>query len=93
MLVLGGTSWLGGRIAHEGVIRGHAVTCLARGESGRAPAGATFVRADRSQPGAYADLLDRRWDIVVDVSREPGHVRSAVDVLGGVAAARCVRRR
>ncbi|MFC5676599.1 NAD-dependent epimerase/dehydratase family protein [Aeromicrobium endophyticum] len=86
MLVLGGTSWLGGRIAHEGVVRGHDVTCLARGESGQAPAGATFVRSDRSQPGAYDDVLDRRWDLVVDLSREPGHVRSAVDALGGVAS-------
>ncbi|MET0820593.1 MAG: NAD-dependent epimerase/dehydratase family protein [Aeromicrobium sp.] len=86
MLVLGGTSWLGGRIAHEGVVRGHAVTCLARGESGHAPAGATFVCGDRSQPGAYADVLDRRWDMVVDLSRQPGQVRSAVDALGGVAS-------
>lgn len=30
--------------------------------------------------------MDRRWDSVVDVSRQPGHVRSAVDILGGVAA-------
>jgi nucleoside-diphosphate-sugar epimerase len=86
MLVLGGTSWLGGRIAHEGVVRGHDVTCLARGESGQAPAGATFVRSDRSQPGAYAEVLDRRWDVVVDLSREPGQVRSAVSALGGVAS-------
>lgn len=86
MLVLGGTSWLGGLIAHEGVVRGHAVTCLARGESGRAPRAVTFVRGDRSRPGAYAELLDRRWDVVVDLSRQPGHVRSAVDALGGVAS-------
>lgn len=86
MLVLGGTSWLGGRIAHEGVVRGHAVTCLARGESGRAPVGATFVHGDRSRPGAYADVLDHRWDMVIDLARQPGHVRSAVDALGGVAS-------
>jgi 2'-hydroxyisoflavone reductase len=86
MLVLGGTSWLGGQIVHDAVRRGHDVTCLARGESGRAPASATFVRGDRSLPGAYADVIDRRWDMVVDLSREPGHVRSAVETLGGVAA-------
>jgi 2'-hydroxyisoflavone reductase len=86
MLVLGGTSWLGGHIALEGVVRGHAVTCLARGESGRAPDAATFVRGDRSRPGAYADVVDRQWDMVVDLSREPGQVRSAVDALGGVAS-------
>ncbi|MET0928805.1 MAG: NAD-dependent epimerase/dehydratase family protein [Aeromicrobium sp.] len=85
-LVLGGTSWLGGRIAHEAAVRGHDVTCLARGESGEAPAAAELVRADRSAPSAYDGVIDRRWDHVVDVSRQPGHVRSAVAVLGGVTS-------
>lgn len=85
-LVLGGTSWLGGRIAHEAAARGHDVTCLARGESGDAPRTVEFIGADRSAPGAYDAVIDRRWAHVVDVSRQPGHVRSAVDVLGGVAS-------
>jgi 2'-hydroxyisoflavone reductase len=84
-LVLGGTSWLGGQIVVEAVTRGHDVTCLARGESGTAPSAARFVRADRSRPGAYDDVRDGRWDVVVDVSRQPGHVRSAVEALGPVA--------
>ncbi|MFI5429754.1 NAD-dependent epimerase/dehydratase family protein [Aeromicrobium sp. UC242_57] len=86
VLVLGGTSWLGGLIAHDAVVRGHDVTCLARGESGHAPANVTFVEADRSRRGAYDDVLDRRWDLVIDVSRQPGHVRSAVEALGGVSS-------
>jgi 2'-hydroxyisoflavone reductase len=86
VLVLGGTSWLGGWIAHEAVVRGHDVTCLARGESGAAPGGATFVEADRSRPGAYDELIDRRWDAVIDVSRQPGQVRSAIEALGGIAS-------
>jgi 2'-hydroxyisoflavone reductase len=86
MLVLGGTSWLGGWIVHEAVLRGHDVTCLARGESGGAPPAATFVRADRSRSGAYDQVADRGWDLVVDVSRQPGHVRSAVETLGGTAS-------
>lgn len=85
-LVLGGTSWLGGAIVHEAIVRGHDVTCLARAESGRPPAAATFVRADRSRPGAYDDVAGRRWDAVVDVSRQPGQVRSAVAALGGQAS-------
>ncbi|MCL3817082.1 NAD-dependent epimerase/dehydratase family protein [Aeromicrobium wangtongii] len=85
MLVLGGTSWVGGCIAREALGRGHDVTCLARGESGQAPAGATFVRADRSAPGAYDAVADRAWDLVVDLSRQPGQVRSAVAALGGRA--------
>ncbi|MEJ7634842.1 NAD-dependent epimerase/dehydratase family protein [Aeromicrobium sp.] len=86
ILVLGGTSWVGGQIVDEAVARGHDVTCLARGESGEAPPGATFVRADRADPGAYYEVRARSWDSVIDVSRQPGQVRSAVDALGGAAA-------
>lgn len=86
VLVLGGTSWLGGQIALHAVTRGHDVTCLARGESGEAPAAATFVRGDRDGPGAYERVRDERWDMVIDVSRQPGQVRSAVEVLGGSAS-------
>ena len=86
VLVLGGTSWLGGQIAHHAVMRGHDVTCLARGESGKAPSAATFVQADREDPSAYEKVLDQRWDMVIDVSRQPGQVRSAVDVLGGTTS-------
>ena len=86
VLILGGTSWLGGQIAHEAVVRGHEVTCLARGESGQAPPAVTFVQADRDQPDAYDQVNDQRWDLVIDVSRQPGHVRSAVDVLGGTSS-------
>jgi 2'-hydroxyisoflavone reductase len=85
VLVLGGTSWVGGQIAHDAIARGHDVTCLARGESGNAPAGATFVHADRADPRAYEQVSDRRWDIVIDLSRQPGQVRSAVRELGTTA--------
>lgn len=86
VLILGGTSWLGGQIAHDAVVRGHEVTCLARGESGKAPPAVTFVQADRDDPDAYDDVNDQRWDMVIDVSRQPGHVRAAVDVLGGTSS-------
>lgn len=82
VLVLGGTSWVGGQIAHEAIARGHDVTCLARGESGDAPDGAAFVRADRADPRAYDEVSGRPWDLVIDVSRQPGQVRSAVGALG-----------
>jgi hypothetical protein len=57
------------------------VTCLARGFSGAAPDGVELVRADRSRPGAYDALGHQRWDVVVDVARQPGQVRSAVRAL------------
>ena len=85
VLVLGGTSWVGGQIAREAIDRGHDVTCLARGESGEAPAGATFVQADRADPQAYDQVRDRHWEIVIDVARQPGQVRSAIAALGSTA--------
>src|SRR5689334_14403973 len=81
VLVLGGTSWVGGQIAQDAIARGHDVTCLARGESGGVPEGATFVPADRSDPQAYVEVRGRRWDVVIDVSRQPGQVRSAISAL------------
>ncbi|WP_353511442.1 NAD-dependent epimerase/dehydratase family protein [Intrasporangium sp.] len=82
ILVLGGTSWLGGAVAARALALGHEVTCLARGESGQAPEGARLVSADRTHPGAYEALPARdSWDLVVDVARQPGQVRSAVAAL------------
>lgn len=112
ILVLGGTSWLGGTVAAEAVRRGHEVICLARGESGRVPEGATLVRADRDRPDAYAARPDHLpanpaadggaaltaasgsgrttdhadYDLVVDVTRQPGHVRGALAALSERAA-------
>jgi nucleoside-diphosphate-sugar epimerase len=83
LLVLGGTAWLGRAIATTAVDRGHHVTCLARGDSGDRPEGAEFVRADRDLPDAYDEVIGTEWDVVVDVSRQPGQVRRAVAALAG----------
>jgi nucleoside-diphosphate-sugar epimerase len=80
LLVLGGTAWLGSLIVADAVARGHDVTALARGESGDLPAGAAFVRADRTTPGAF-DALTGDWDAVIDVTRQPGQLRAAVNAL------------
>lgn len=82
ILVLGGTSWLGGTVAASAVAQGHEVTCLARGQSGAVPTGARLVTGDRDDAGAYAALpRSETWDLVVDVARQPGHVRGAVKAL------------
>jgi 2'-hydroxyisoflavone reductase len=84
-LILGGTAWLGAHLAQIARDRGGSVTCLARGASGSVPPGVELVRADRSRPGAYDEVLDREWDAVLDVGRHPGQVRSAVEALRGRA--------
>jgi nucleoside-diphosphate-sugar epimerase len=81
ILVLGGTVWLGRSIATTALDHGHHVTCLARGGSSDPPDGAAFVRADRDQPDAYDEVVRAEWDVVVDVSRQPGQVRRAVEAL------------
>jgi 2'-hydroxyisoflavone reductase len=83
LLVLGGTAWLGGCIASTAAVSGHQVTCLARGQSGAVPDGATWVTADRTQPGAYDRVSNQDWDVVMDVSSQPGQVKSAVAALAG----------
>lgn len=85
VLLLGGTGWLGGEIAAAGVARGHDVTALARG-TGAVPDGVRLVRADRAEGGAYEAVLDRTWDLVLDVAWQPGLVRSAVAALADRAA-------
>jgi nucleoside-diphosphate-sugar epimerase len=78
ILVLGGTAWLGRQLCHEAVGRGHVVWCLARGESGPAAEGARLVRANRRTAGAYDTVRERDWDAVIDLSWQPGLVRSAL---------------
>lgn len=81
ILVLGGTAWLGGHIATTALEHGHHVTCLARGASGSVPQGVEFKRADRDAPDAYRAVAGEEWDVVVDVSRQPGQVRRAAAAL------------
>ena len=86
LLVLGGTSWLGGAVARVARARGHRVTCLARGASGDAPEGVDLVVGDRDDPAtAYQAVAGRSWDAVVDVARQPLHVRGAIDALAGTS--------
>lgn len=85
ILILGGNAWLGQLIARHGVDSGHDVTCVVRGTSGEVALGATLVTADRDNDDGLAAVADIRWDAVIDVARQPGHVRRAVRDLRGAA--------
>jgi nucleoside-diphosphate-sugar epimerase len=79
LLVLGGTVFLSRAVAVEATVRGHRVTCAARGLSGSVPGGAELVRVDRDDPDGLDPLAGRTFDAVVDVeSRSVTRVRRAL---------------
>lgn len=81
-LVLGGTRFLSWHVAAAALARGHDVVCVARGQSGTVPDGATLVAADRNRPGALDAVAGERYTAVVDVARMSlAWVRDALDAL------------
>ncbi|MBP2413078.1 nucleoside-diphosphate-sugar epimerase [Arthrobacter stackebrandtii] len=86
ILILGGTAWLGRTLAELALAAGHAVTTLARGQSGDFPEGADAVVLDRDNAdggpnGGYAPVAAQDWDLVVELARVPGHALGAVQAL------------
>lgn len=86
-LVLGGTGWLGGEVVAASLARGHEVTVVSRGRIRPLPASCEAVTWDRDRPEVPDVLTRGTWDLVVDVSRDPGQVARAAGVLAD--RARC----
>ncbi|MDN3309403.1 NAD-dependent epimerase/dehydratase family protein [Microbacterium oryzae] len=76
ILLLGGTGWLGREFARAALARGHDVTCACRGDA--LPIGVRHVVVDRDDDAGLRIVSGEHWDAVVDVGREPVHVRRAV---------------
>lgn len=91
ILVLGGTVFLSAGIVRRALAAGHEVTCLARWAVSAPPDGASWLRADRSEGAAAYSAACKgaashgAWDTVVDVSRDPGQAREALEALAGSA--------
>ncbi|PRB68823.1 NAD-dependent epimerase/dehydratase family protein [Arthrobacter sp. MYb213] len=80
-LILGGTAWLGRELAEQLVATGEDVTILARGVSGTAPQGVTFVASDRKLPAAYDEVKNVDWDEVIELSYARDLVEGALEAL------------
>ncbi|GAA1497020.1 NAD-dependent epimerase/dehydratase family protein [Paeniglutamicibacter kerguelensis] len=85
ILILGGTAWLGRTLCEQALARGHEVHALARG-SHEFAAGVQPIIADRTLPGAYEAARAIRWDLVIELTRDPGQARGAVEALADTAA-------
>ena len=74
VLILGGTAWLGREIARQAVAHGHAVTCLARGESGDVGIQTRVLRF----PNVVGERA-RHWTYVSSVSAYAPRATSSTD--------------
>lgn len=78
VLVLGGTRFVGARLARRLVEGGAEVTVLHRGMTGEPPEGTIAVIGDRAEADGLAGLGEARFHAVVDFSGYTG-----VDAPGG----------
>lgn len=77
LLLFGGTAFLGRAIACAALDRGIRVTCACRG-SAPLPEGAEHLAVDRQGDTALKPLADRRFDVVIDLTSQPGQARRAL---------------
>ena len=84
VLILGGGAFVGRAITEAATSAGHEVTTLTRSTlpPGAAEGRVEAVLGDRTEPGAFDFVLDRRWDAVFDTWwGAPRVVQQSVEVL------------
>ena len=82
LLVLGGTSFVGGAVVDTALERGWTVTTFNRGSRPERRVGVETVVGDRTRPLHVANLADGRWDAAVDTwAAAPVVVRTSAELL------------
>lgn len=88
ILIIGGSGFLSGTLAHRAVTAGHRVWTVTRGRRPQ-PDGVSALVADRHDPPAFAAALAEaqvRWDLAVDcIAYNADDIRQDVATLAGRA--------
>jgi len=85
VLIIGGTGWVGHHMAQKVAARGHDVTILTRGSSGRfsPPPAAEMVQGDKNDAASFGELLKKlNPDVVMDSVPSESCIRTVMDILG-----------
>jgi nucleoside-diphosphate-sugar epimerase len=87
LLVLGGTSFVGGAVVEAALARGWSVTTFNRGSRPEWREGVETVVGDRTRPFDVEQLAHGRWDAVVDTwAGAPVAVRTSAELLADAVA-------
>lgn len=82
LLVLGGTSFVGGAVVDAALARGWSVTTFNRGSRPEKRDGVEAVVGDRTRPYDVEQLASGRWDLAVDTwAGAPVVVRTSAELL------------
>ena len=86
LLIIGGTSFVGGALVRDALGRGHEVTTFNRGLTGKDADGVEALRGDRSTDEGVLPLAGRHFDAVLDPGGQiPAHVLRTARATAGSA--------
>ncbi len=88
LLLIGGSGFVSGALAHQALAQGYQVTVVTRGQHAL-PEGVTALTADRHDPQAFQQAVagtNEPWDLVIDcIGYEPADARQDVAVFSNLA--------